>query len=329
LNAKATEKHWKSVWSIKAPGKMIIHLWRFAHDCLPSGFQLMKRRVPDTGPCVFCDRTEDIVHAMLTCQFARVVWREVKQSVHLRLNRKNFSSHRQWLFDFLESASELQATTLAVAFWHIWEARNTSRNTADKPNPTRTVGKILAYVDLIRLHLYKQKTDKRCVSVPVRLKWTPPPPGSVLVNSDAAIFKESAGMAAGVIIRDHLGTCIAACRQYINNLPSPEYGEAIALRRAVLLARDRGLDKAIFASDCLSLVQRMDSSTRDRSSVGILVDDIKHLVKDFNSVSFFHVRRELNVAAHVLAKSCFNSSLSEVFLSVPDCIRQTLCIDVI
>jgi hypothetical protein len=30
-----------------------------------------------------------------------------------------------------------------------------------------------------------------------------------------------------------------------------EYGEAIALRRAVLLARDRGMDKAIFALDCL------------------------------------------------------------------------------
>jgi hypothetical protein len=23
-------------------GKMIIHLWRFAHNCLPSGIQLMK-----------------------------------------------------------------------------------------------------------------------------------------------------------------------------------------------------------------------------------------------------------------------------------------------
>jgi hypothetical protein len=132
-------------------------------------------------------------------------------------------------------------------------------------------------------------------------------------------------MVAGVVIRDHLGSCIAACRQYITNLPSPEYGEAIALRRAVFLARDRGLEKAIFASNCLSLVQRLDSTTRDRSSVGILVDDIKHLVKDFNSVSFFHVRRELNEAC----KSCFNSTLSEVFLFVPDCIRQIIYIDVI
>jgi hypothetical protein len=154
------------------------------------------------------------------------------------------------------------------------------------------------------------------VSEPAHLKWTPLPPGFVFVNSDAAIFKASGGMAVGVVIRDH---------QYITNLPSPEYGEAIALRRAFLQAHDRGLDKAIFTSDRLSLVQRFGSTTRDRSSLGILVDDIKHLVKDFNSASFIHVRRELNEAAHVLAKSCFNVNLSEVFLSVPDCIRQTIC----
>jgi hypothetical protein len=36
---------WKKLWSIKAPGKMKINLWRFAHDCLPSGVQLCKRHI--------------------------------------------------------------------------------------------------------------------------------------------------------------------------------------------------------------------------------------------------------------------------------------------
>lgn len=44
-----SDEEWKSIWKIKAPGKMLIHLWRFAHDCLPSGFQLCKRRVPASG----------------------------------------------------------------------------------------------------------------------------------------------------------------------------------------------------------------------------------------------------------------------------------------
>jgi hypothetical protein len=43
-----------------------------------------------------------------------MVWREVKKTVNLQLKRKHFISHRQWLFDFLAKATELQATTLAV-----------------------------------------------------------------------------------------------------------------------------------------------------------------------------------------------------------------------
>jgi hypothetical protein len=73
--------------------------------------QLCKRHVPDSGPCIFCNRGEAIEHALLTCQF-------------FRLNRKHFCTHKQWLFDFLATADDLQASTSAVGFWYIWEARN-------------------------------------------------------------------------------------------------------------------------------------------------------------------------------------------------------------
>jgi hypothetical protein len=33
------EKNWKAIWSIQAPGKMKVVLWRFIHDCLPTGHQ--------------------------------------------------------------------------------------------------------------------------------------------------------------------------------------------------------------------------------------------------------------------------------------------------
>jgi hypothetical protein len=94
------------------------------------------------------------------------------------------------------------------------------------------------------------------------------------------------------------------------------------------LARDEGRDKVIFASDCLSLVQRLNSSGIDRSSVGLVVSDIKQMATDFSEVSFRHVKRVLNEAAHLLAKSCNNINSSCVFYSVPELIRGTLCIDV-
>jgi ribonuclease HI len=215
-----------------------------------------------------------------------------------------------------------------VVFWHIWEVRNEARNSDVKQHPSRTGGKSLAYVDLIKQHLYKNRPQPRCESIPSATIWSPPPLGTVLVNSDAAIFEAAGGMSAGVIMRDHQGTCLLACRQYFEGLLSPEHAEALALRHAVQLARDEGRDKVIFASDCLSLVQRLNSSGIDRSSVGLVVSDIKQMATDFYEVSFRHVKRVLNEAAHLLAKSCNNVNSSCVFYSVPKLIWGTLCIDV-
>jgi hypothetical protein len=108
------EKQWKMVWKIKAPGKMKIHLWRFAHDCLPSGVQMVRRHIPTNDVCVFCGRVEDVEHSFLQCQFVKEVCRLVKNAFSVQLTRRDFMSPKFWLFSFLERASELEATVLAV-----------------------------------------------------------------------------------------------------------------------------------------------------------------------------------------------------------------------
>jgi hypothetical protein len=140
-NWTVIEKEWKALWKIKAPGKMIIHLCRFAHDCLPSGTQFLRRHIPADSDCIFCSREEGIEHSILFCQFAEVVWREIKQFILVKLLRKGFVSTERWLFDFLARLDDLQATTLAVTFWHIWEARNEVRKAGIKPSSHRTAGK--------------------------------------------------------------------------------------------------------------------------------------------------------------------------------------------
>jgi hypothetical protein len=54
-----------------------------------------------------------------------------------------------------------------------------------------------------------------------------------------------------------------------------EYVIALDLHRIVNLAHYEGMKKVLFTTDCLSLVQHLNSTTKDRSNVGILVDDIK------------------------------------------------------
>jgi hypothetical protein len=161
------------IWKISTSGKMKIHLCRFAHDYLPTGVQLIRRHVPANDACVFCARDEDVEHAMLQCQFAKQVWRVVKETFSIQLARTEFTSPKYWLFDFLSRATELEATTLAVGCWHIWDERDDARNNQGSQDPKRTSAKIIAYIEMIVQHCYKTKPGTRRETSKLQ-KWSPP-----------------------------------------------------------------------------------------------------------------------------------------------------------
>jgi hypothetical protein len=107
----------------------------------------------------------------------------------------------------------------------------------------------------------------------------------------------------------------------------PELAEAMAVRLAFSFARGEGMDNLIIAFDCLSVVQSAKASTTDRSFCGPVLEDIKSLMSSFSSCSIHHVYRGRNVAAHCLARSSEDSSMS-VWRGVPlECIQDTIYID--
>jgi hypothetical protein len=132
-------------------------------------------------------------------------------------------------------------------------------------------------------------------------------------------------MGLGVVIRDHIDSCLVACNQLFDEVMTPEIAEALAVRCALTLARDEDLNKVIVASDCLSVVQRINSSTRDRSLVGIIVEDIQAMIATMSSVTCCHISRLLNNSAHILAHRVEQCGISFFRNSVPDCIRSQLC----
>jgi hypothetical protein len=73
----------------------------------------------------------------------------------------------------------------------------------------------------------------------------------------------------------------------------------------------------------------LNSTTVDRSCVGAIIQHIKSLASNFESISFSHVRHQCNESAHILARSAelFICSVFRNF--APDCIRKTLCNDLL
>jgi hypothetical protein len=324
---EADSVFWKKLWAIKAPGKMKVNLWRLAHDCLPSGVQLARRHIPASTSCVFCSRDETAEHVFLQCQFAREVWKEIKTVCGLHLRRKTFTCTKTWVHDFLSHATDRESMFLTVTIWHLWTSRNGIRNGEPMRSPHGVAQQILAYAEMIELHIFKPAPSPRRESNNSVSRWTPPPEGTVFINVDAALFSSSRRMGIGVVARNHTGDCLLACSELLEMVTTPEIAEALALRRAVSLAGCEGFGKIMVVSDCLSLIQRVNSSVLDRSNVGVVVQDIKFLARNFDEISFSHVRRHCNESAHILARSAesFSSSVFRNF--TPDCIRQTLCDD--
>jgi hypothetical protein len=175
-----------------------------------------------------------------------------------------FLSPRTWVLDFLNRSYDVQITTVIVTLWHIWDARNKAREEGILMHPKPVATKVNAYIDMILVHLYKPQANHSRESSSVT-KWIPLQEGNVLVNIDASIFTSFKQMGDGIVIRDHMGLCPATCGERSNNVTMPEMAEALAIRRAIVFAREEGFLDVILASYCLSAIQRINSSVTDRS----------------------------------------------------------------
>jgi ribonuclease HI len=177
------------------------------------------------------------------------------------------------------------------------------------------------YIEMIKMHLFKPAPSTRREASSSVPRLSPPPEGMVHIFVDASLFTPSHRMGIGVVIRNHNGV---ACSELVEEVTTPEIAEALTLRRALSLAGSEGFNKLIVESDCLSLVQRVNSSEVDHSQVGVVVQDIKATASWFSYVSFTHIYHQFNVAAHTLACSA-EQFVSILFRnSILDYIRQTI-----
>jgi hypothetical protein len=74
------------------------------------------------------------------------------------------------------------------------------------------------------------------------------------------------------------------------------------VRRAISLASEEGFGNVLVFSDCLSVIQQINSMAIDRSVVGLIMQDIKHLSDSFEEISLSHVCHHL-MNRHILARS--------------------------
>jgi ribonuclease HI len=83
--------------------------------------------------------------------------------------------------------------------------------------------------------------------------------------------------------------------------------EAIAAREAIKLAGEIGVLDVEVEGDSLSVCNALKLGKAEFASYGNIIDEIHLIASSFHCISFSHVKRAGNCAAHILARQALDS----------------------
>ena len=173
----------------------------------------------------------------------------------------------------------------------------------------------------IATHEHRAKLEK---------KWNPPPLNSYKTNFDGAMFNESNEAGIGVVIRNCKGEIMVALSEKIQKPQSVVALEMLAARRAVLFARECGIQQSSFKGDSEFVINSLRHGELLHSSIGYLLKDTMSYASSLQSFSFSHVSRQGNYVAHALAKREKLSFSIVVWMeSVPPYINSFVMLDIL
>ncbi|KAL0410634.1 UNVERIFIED_CONTAM: hypothetical protein Slati_3653100 [Sesamum latifolium] len=114
---------WDFLWKSKAPPRVLIFAWRCAQDALPTTVRLRSRGVKLDEGCGFCGvASEDVLHVLSHCSFARLVWAISDLAMSsIECSQTNLEI---WLRVVRRRLSRGEWDYFLTICWSIWKARN-------------------------------------------------------------------------------------------------------------------------------------------------------------------------------------------------------------
>uniref|UniRef100_A0A2N9IR38 Peroxidase n=1 Tax=Fagus sylvatica TaxID=28930 RepID=A0A2N9IR38_FAGSY len=148
------------------------------------------------------------------------------------------------------------------------------------------------------------------------------------VNFDGAIFKDSNAGGIGVVIRDNAGMVIATLSQKVRGPQTVEMIEALAARRAIIFAKEVGIDDVEFEGDAVNVICDLSCQVPIHTPYGLIIEDARAILPNFQRPSLSHTRRSGNTVAHALARRAFNCNSPLIWMEeVPPDITHVLLND--
>ncbi|KAL5837589.1 hypothetical protein ACOSQ3_014758 [Xanthoceras sorbifolium] len=128
-----------------------------------------------------------------------------------------------------------------MILWGVWSERNT---VCHSKSPRVSADLVSWSLSLLREFQGTQKVFGPSLQPPRQPcspPWSPPPAGSLKLNTDTAVKPGCSVMGSGAVVRDSQGKVVAASAKPLLRFFPAELGELLALREGLLLAKEFNL----------------------------------------------------------------------------------------
>ena len=139
--------------------------------------------------------------------------------------------------------------------------------------------------------------------------WQKPAEGFVKIKVDFAAFPSINSAGIGMVLRDDIGSFMAARTQRLDGEGDPYIGKLLAARAGLLLAWDLGFEKVELETDALNVYRSIKDGIEDISYNGNILRDIFLYSSWFKCFDCMFAPRCCNKFADAVANHGKDSSL--------------------
>uniref|UniRef100_A0A803P130 RNase H type-1 domain-containing protein n=1 Tax=Cannabis sativa TaxID=3483 RepID=A0A803P130_CANSA len=157
-----------------------------------------------------------------------------------------------------------------------------------------------SFLDDFKLSTWASSPHARSNQSSAITTWSPPEPGRLKLNVDAAIPKGRAKVGFGSVIRNNEGLVVAAVAFPYTGAENVATLEAKSLLLALRWCIEKHFPVHVVETDCKAITDALDHPKEDISYFGDLISQIKEALSHLPVAHISHVNRSANTFADKL-----------------------------
>jgi hypothetical protein len=303
ISSVLDDEKWRRLWKLDVLPRVRVFWWRVLKGIISDYATLTRRHVRVLSTCPVCKSTsENLLHALVECSHAQQFWKAANDYLNIKLPRLHPNT---WADDILCSDifEKMDRTKIISIMSAIWDSRNRWSHDDQGYNPTKSVENVAE--TLVMLDSLKKK---KVQIAPAICTWHVPEEGFIKLNSDGAIRKEDGVASSGGVARDLHSFMGAWCKIY-RGITEPLVIETLALRDAIIFAKENQFGKIILENDCSEAVCLWKERHSQRAVIAPILKEIDELSTCFTGFSINFVHKSANSVAHECARfGCVHST---------------------